>query len=201
MLKPGNRVFVQLSDGGDRRLAPATVVDSGKGRFGLALDDDTVQSVDGGAELYVYFEAGGVFVVEQVSVEDSVRREDHLEIVIAELGAPISAESRQEQRFNVERSGMVIGIDGVICPLVDVSESGFCVIHRSAFCAGDVLDVELPVGERMYSGRARTMSVAWMEAGAFRCGFSCLSHAGVEDLQTGLQELIRPGARGIWAAA
>jgi len=200
MLKPGERVFAQFADSGSRRLARATVVDSGNGTFALSLDD-TAPLVDEGTDLYVYFEAGGVFVVEQVSVGKTMRADGHDVLEIAELTAPISAENRQEQRFNVERSGMVVGIDGVICPLVDVSESGFCVIHNSAFCAGDVLDVELPVGDRMYSGRARTMSVTWIEAGAFRCGFSCLSQAGVEDLQTGLQELIRPGARGIWAAA
>jgi len=201
MLIEGERIFVQsAADAGDQRLRPGMVVKINRKQLGIDLGFSGQQGLKKDDEICVYYHSGKGFVVERAAIEKIVKKGGRPLLLVAQSGFSLPAENRLERRFDVERTGLMINVDQLDCPLLDVSAGGFSVLMRVPFELGQVYEAWINVDGKRFEGRARVASVSQIEPETHRCGFACQPTAAIHDLSRGLESMVRPGTTGFWAA-
>lgn len=201
MLIEGERIFVQsAADAGDQRLRPGMVVKINRKQLGIDLGFSGQQGLKKDDEICVYYHSGKGFVVERAAIDKIVKKSGKPLLVIAQSGFSLPAENRLERRFDVERTGLMINIDQLDCPLLDVSAGGFSVLMRVPFELGQTCDAWIDIEGKRFEGRARVASVSQIEPETYRCGFACQTTGAIHDLSHGLAAMVRPGTTGFWAA-
>ena len=95
--------------------------------------------------------------------------------VLAPLGDPVSAESRQFYRVSTMSAGLKATVDGVSDLLVqDLSATGFAVIASKEYSLGETLDIEIAHEGDACHGIASVQSVREFGPGRIRYGMRAI---------------------------
>ncbi|MEO2017310.1 MAG: PilZ domain-containing protein [Fuerstiella sp.] len=171
----------------------------------VAAEMNVVAFPNAGKKVVIHYEEGRRFVAQDAVVEgitecepaddSSVEGLSHMDldensrpvnVVLARIGDPVLAESRECYRVQTVPLNVTVDFGTCReCELLDISQTGFAVLSDDFVELHSVVDVALLSGESGVKGQVRILSSRQLRDGRYRYGVAVLGH----DLQNACKSL------------
>ncbi len=151
--KIGTRIFLRFdSTAKGRVLAPGIVADVAGPRWTVTFDA-LRHAIEVGDEKLAYYNRGREFLQQTVRVESEQSAGTGSTLILIEMGDPIAAGTRSEDRVDTTDCGLEATLAGdPHCPIQDVSLSGLAVIANRAHPVGSRLGIAIRFGDQEFGG-------------------------------------------------
>lgn len=191
MMRIGDGIYVQIPGEFQHRvLHPAMILAINETTVSLELEERELPFVCGEPVL-VFYETDKIFM-QQSALLASHEESDPAPVIEIQLtGEPSSAESREHYRVSTVMANLTaeLGIESV-CPLLDVSTTGFSVIASESYPIGHTVEAVLWFSGQQFNGNVCVQSIREMSKDRIRYGLHSLdtSRAG-GNIDRGLQTM------------
>lgn len=191
MVGIGSGFFVQVpNDSGHRVLHPAKVCGQVDGIFTAELQEGGVEFEEGQGVL-LYFEKRRDFMKQPACITTVDETEPKVVFSFETQGEAVSAESRQCYRVSTVMADMTAKFGNEeMCPLLDVSATGFSAIASTPYRIGDLVDAVLELEGTQFAGKVAVQSIRELTKGRIRYGTHCADDAKhANSLKIGLNKI------------
>lgn len=159
---------------------------------GYTVEFEMIEEFPGetGSAARLFFHDGTDFVQQPAKIDTIVDDAPIPTVLVATLGDPVSAEGRQHPRISTVASELTatVGTEE-LCPIVDLSRTGFAVMSSETHELGGILQATIHDGDTKYTGDASIQSCKELWEGRYRYGLYCCDTSESGSLNTGLAKL------------
>ncbi len=191
MLRPDSEIHIQdPAKTGKRYLHTGRVQELEPGGLTMIFEKPRFR-VEAGQEIVVFYNHRRKFVQQAAKVAELQQGEQELVLNIELVGEAVSAEGREHYRVSTISADLFARLgDEDLCPLVDISATGFAIIARSEHVLGETEHAVVEFIGETYEGKVCVQSVRELGRGRIRYGMRYLEEeASCGTLKTGLQKI------------
>ncbi len=191
MLEPGYEMFLQKPSNASRHALLPMQVLRVENEVCIVELDELAAGLENDLDVVVYFEHNRRFMKQAARIQSILLEDDALpQMIIEPTGKPIDAESRQCYRVSTVMNDRTVLFNHEICPLLDVSATGYAVMTSQELKIGQQTQTVLAHNNQSYAGMACVQSIQVLDNQRTRYGMHCMEHGHAKNkLAAGLHQL------------
>ncbi len=178
---------------GSVEMMPAVIKRVGDQSISIELGSDLhqLQGLEDGQRVLVFERQARRFMQRSARIESVTESEDgHRRVILVLLSDAVTAESRDSYRVTTMARDLEIVVNSNDrCAVLDLSSTGFSLKSSEDYCVGDILEIELTVAGKVYTGTATLRNARLFGAHTHRYGLHCVEDEGGEELSQSLGSL------------